>query len=250
MPRSRRDFRRALHEGLRENETYYRAALAALHPQHARQLERLAARTVADLLLDAVYAGDAVITDEPPDSRVLVADAGLLTLGATFALLDGPLPIGDLIAAGIIIIGGTYLMVQHASGSSRSLTRAEETAIVDELVDRSCSARTPQAALNCALFFHYTTPSRFQQFMRDNVIAANPSTGIVYVTWIPLSPEDVRTTLVFGRSNQVGDYVIAFSKKPDVTFFPGESFNELKHQGSLRFGRHINVVYAGPNVLP
>ena len=34
-----------------------------------------------------------------------------LTIAATLAAADGPLPIGDVIGAGVLIVGGTYLAV-------------------------------------------------------------------------------------------------------------------------------------------
>lgn len=251
-PASRQLFRQSLRQGVLQDESYYRAALAGLYPESAARLRAVRPEVVADLLVDAVYAGNAVITDQPPPREVLVADAGALAaVAGGLALIDGPLPIGDVLALGVIIIGGGYLVMQSRNDtSSPALSRADEATIVDELVDRSCNARNAAAATDCWLYFHYTTATGFATIASSGTIHANRA-GVVYITWLPLSADDVRTSLVFGQGNEgKGDYMVAFSKVPGVVFFPGESPNELKHQGPLRFGRHINVIYAGPNVLP
>jgi hypothetical protein len=46
-----------------------------------------------------------------------------------------------------------------------------------------------------------------------------------------------------------GNYVVEFVVRPGVTLHPGTQPNEFIHFGSLRNGRHIDIIYIGPNLF-
>ncbi|MBV1857250.1 MAG: hypothetical protein KUG77_02485 [Nannocystaceae bacterium] len=130
-------------------------------------------------------------------------------------------------------------------------TEAETKAL--EMVDKACSAgNATEAVIGCLFYFHYTDQAGLNGIMgsADKVILADGK-GRVYMTWIPYSPEDVRTSLVFSGDNAgKGDYVIAFQLNPDVLVRPGDAPNEVIHEGSLRLGTKASIYYAGTNAMP
>ena len=130
---------------------------------------------------------------------------------------------------------------------------AETQAKMLELIDRSCTAGTPQeSAANCRFYFHYTNESGWNGIMGspDTVIRAD-NKNRVYMTWLPYSPQDVRTSLVFqGDNGGKGDYMIAFQLNADVPIRAGDSPNEVIHDGSLRLKSKATIVYSGRNFFP
>lgn len=146
---------------------------------------------------------------------------------------------------------GVYEVKQKDDTDAETQTEAEAKAL--ELIDKACSAgNATEAVNNCLFYFHYTDQAGITGIMGspDKVIHADGK-GRVYMTWIPYSPEDVRTSLVFSGNNAgKGDYVIAFQLKPDVPVRPGDAPNEVIHEGSLRLGTKATVYYAGPNPMP
>ena len=54
--------------------------------------------------------------------------------------------------------------------------------------------------------------------------------------------------IFIGLKPGYGDYVIAFRTKKGIYFEPSQNMCEFKYfGGSLRFNRHIRVIYAGEN---
>ena len=146
---------------------------------------------------------------------------------------------------------GVYEVKKKDDATEETETEAEAKAL--ELIDKACSAaNATDAVKNCLFYFHYTDQAGFNGIMgsADKVIIADGK-GRVYMTWIPYSPEDVRTSLVFSGDNAgKGDYVIAFQLSPDVPVRLGDAPNEVIHDGSLRLGTKASVYYAGPNAMP
>lgn len=116
---------------------------------------------------------------------------------------------------------------------------------VESLIDQACSQRT-----GCWVFFKYANESDFQRHMSAGGILAN-SDGLTYITWVPLDPAEVVQNLFLGdeRLSDRGDYVIMFMLRSGITLTPAVSDPlELTYSGgTLRFARHIDPVYAGPN---
>lgn len=190
---------------------------------------------------------------DEPESISHRFNAGVMTSYAATAgivsQLDTPAPgPGDLVAIAILAWGLGHALITP-SDSAGTQTGTQDAALVDELVDRSCNSQTSsQAAGDCSFYFHYTDFAGYEAIMASQLLRS--SSNWVYATWIPMSPTDVRTSLVFQNSGTKGDYVVAFYAKQGVPFQPAEAPLELKHWGAVRFGSHIDVFYAGRNPLP
>lgn len=93
-----------------------------------------------------------------------------------------------------------------------------------------------------------TTPTRLaSRRSLSRVLRAN-ARGQVFATKAAMSAEQAEQVLFIGSSTHAGRgaYVFEFFAKPGVLFSPGKT-GELIHQGSLRFGRHLELLFSGPN---
>jgi RHS repeat-associated protein len=108
-------------------------------------------------------------------------------------------------------------------------------------VSRAATPNTP------ATWYHYTDLAGYEGIMQDQQIKG--TLRVVFATNLPMSSQDAESVLFIGAGTHAGrgDYVIQFAANPGVTFFPAPKPGEYVHFGALRFGRHINVIYSGPN---
>ena len=84
--------------------------------------------------------------------------------------------------------------------------------------------------------------------MNDQQIKGN-ALRVVFASNLPMSSQVAENDLFIGAGTHAGrgDYVIQFTTKPGVTFLPAPKPGEYIHIGTLRVGRHIDVIYSGPN---
>jgi hypothetical protein len=73
----------------------------------------------------------------------------------------------------------------------------------------------------------------------------------VFATEKALNPAQAFDEIFIGADTHVGrgDFVIEFTPRQGVTFSLGKP-GEFIHRGTVRFGRHVDVRYAGPNPYP
>ena len=268
IPTSRRALDRGLTEALnadrRTTRRYYVETLRRLYP-HGR-FDGLSDERLVRYVTNEVWYGRLAITEraETGPNQAGAGGVGVLAAAGIAAAADGPIPAGDVIALGILFVGGVAWLVSTtpasipmpstslmSSDSTRARSMDDADTIAWELLEQSCRANTAaEASRSCSLLFHYTNAEGFTAINSSGVIRQNVK-GVVYATWLPQSPTDVRTGLTFDpRHVGKGDYVIAFTLRPGTVFEPGEQPNELKHRGPVRLGRHVDVLYAGPNPLP
>lgn len=158
-------------------------------------------------------------------------------------------------AVSAILAAATAIGVYEVTKKEDTDADADEDADAKalELIEKACSSgNATEAVKNCLFYFHYTDEVGFTGIMgsADKVIKKDDK-GRVYMTWLPYSPQDVRTNLVFSGDNAgKGDYVIAFQLNPDVPIRVGDAPNEVIHDGSLRLGTKATIYYAGPNPMP
>ena len=95
---------------------------------------------------------------------------------------------------------------------------------------------------------HYTDDTGLAGIQESGLIQANANNQ-VYVTNKALNSRDAFYDLFIGAPTHAGrgDNVIEFTVKGGAELVPGTQPGELIHYGSLRFGRHIEVHYSGPN---
>lgn len=74
------------------------------------------------------------------------------------------------------------------------------------------------------------------------------SRGIIYASERALNAQDAFDILLIGAPTHAGEgeYVIEFSTRPGVAFGTN-SKGEPFRPGTLRFGRHADVLFAGEN---
>ncbi|HQO29124.1 MAG TPA: hypothetical protein PKY22_06320 [Accumulibacter sp.] len=118
-----------------------------------------------------------------------------------------------------------------AAGLSNSSSRASSSA-----TDRSSD-----------IWYNYTDREGYEGIMRDRAIKGN-SLRLVFATNMALNPQQAENTLFIGAASHFGrgDYVVQFVADLGVKFVPFEP-GEWVTVGTLRFNRHIDVLYAGPN---
>jgi hypothetical protein len=121
---------------------------------------------------------------------------------------------------------------------------AEETAPPEEATDEPELANLQSQEEH---FLHYTDEKGWQGISSSGLIRAHKKK--VFVTQQQLDPQTVEQAVFAGNSAYAGRgaYVIIFTVREGVVFQPGTQPNELVHFGSLRDGRHIDIVYSGPN---
>jgi hypothetical protein len=268
-PRSRRALNEAMTAALRADRSsvrsYYIDTLQRLYQQG--RFDSLSDERLIRYVVNEVWYGRLVITQRS-ETGPQQASAGVGVWGAAgiAAAADGPEPfVGDVIAIGILLVGGIAWLVSSdpvsipipnislmSSDQTRARSLDDAETIAWELLEQSCSAQSAiQASQSCTLLFHYTNAEGFTAINAMGGVIRPNVKGWVYATWLPQSPTDVRTGLTFDPRDQgKGDYVIAFTLRPGTVFVPGEQPNELKYRGTLRLGRHADVLYAGPNPLP
>lgn len=97
---------------------------------------------------------------------------------------------------------------------------------------------------------HYTNEAGLKSILEQGMLRANGK-GQVFATEKALNPAQAFDEIFIGSPTHAGrgDFVIEFSPKQGATFTPGKP-GELIHQGTLRFDRHADVLYAGPNPYP
>lgn len=269
-PTSRQALNRGLTAALQADRRsvrgYYIATLQQLYRDG--RFDSLTDERLVRYVVNEVWYGRLAITeraDTGPTQAGAGAGVGVLGMAGIAAAADGPVPIGDVIAVGILIVGGVAWLTSTApvsiplpninlmsSDDTRAQSLEDAETIAWELLEQSCNANTAaQAVQRCTLLFHYTNAEGFTGINVGGGVIRPNAKGFVYATWLPQSPSDVRTGLTFDpRDHGKGDYVIAFTLRPGTVFIPGEQPNELKHRGALRLGRHADVLYAGPNPLP
>lgn len=98
------------------------------------------------------------------------------------------------------------------------------------------------------IFRHYTDAAGFEGIMTSNMIRANES-GRVFATPLALSAETAQQVIFRGFQSHAGRgaYVIEFRLKPGVLFQPGPKPNEFIHRGTIRFDRHVEILFSGEN---
>ncbi|WP_104983893.1 RHS repeat-associated core domain-containing protein [Sorangium cellulosum] len=94
---------------------------------------------------------------------------------------------------------------------------------------------------------HYTDEAGFKA-IRDSQMLLPNARGQVFATKETLSPIQAFGRLFLSLQTHTGrgEFVIEFTPRQGVTFSPGKP-GELIHRGTIRFGRHADVRYAGPN---
>ena len=96
-------------------------------------------------------------------------------------------------------------------------------------------------------FLHYTDEKGWRGIDSSGVIRSRQKR--VYATMERLNPQTVELALFAGNPaySGRGQFVIIFTVREGIIFHPGTQPNELDHFGSLRNGRHIDIVYSGTN---
>lgn len=264
VPKSRSDVIRLLKQGLAHDPTIrrrYREVLQSLYPQ--APVSALSDRLLIKYLANEIWFSRAqVINGAPRSGGDTAAMGGVVAAAGMVSQLDSPLPgPADVVALVILALGAlaNVKLGSHQAAYSAPQIRVSATPIAhehvgdiaEELLEQSCEAPSAaRAATDCVMLFHYTNRDGLGKIVASNVILPNAK-GWVYATWLPYSPTDVSTGLTFDpRDDGKGEYVIVFTRRLGVYFVPGEQPNEIKHLGSLRVHRQIDVVYAGPNPLP
>jgi hypothetical protein len=94
---------------------------------------------------------------------------------------------------------------------------------------------------------HYTNEAGFNAIQESKMLIPNAK-GQVFATEKALNPVQAFDELFIGTPTHAGrgEFVIEFTPRQGVTFSPGKP-DEVIHRGTIRFGRHVDVHYAGPN---
>jgi RHS repeat-associated protein len=97
---------------------------------------------------------------------------------------------------------------------------------------------------------HYTNEAGLKAIQESKMLRPN-SKGQVFATEKTLNPAQAFDEIFIGADTHAGrgGFVIEFTPRQGVTFTPGKP-GELIHKGTVRFGRHVDVHYAGPNPYP
>ena len=95
---------------------------------------------------------------------------------------------------------------------------------------------------------HYTNEAGFQGIMEAGMIRPNAA-GQVFATEMRGTPQAVEEVLFgnFPTHAGRGSHVIEFTPEQGVSFVHGKNVNEVFHLGTIRFGRQVQVNYAGVN---
>jgi hypothetical protein len=103
-------------------------------------------------------------------------------------------------------------------------------------------------AQQASTFQHYTDVAGFQAIQKDQLILAD-SKGRVFLTPNEYSQAEAFSTLFIGNPSykNKGTHVFKLKMKPGIQVKPGTQPNEVIFEGTLRFGKHADVVYAGLN---
>lgn len=96
-------------------------------------------------------------------------------------------------------------------------------------------------------FQHYTDAAGFQAIQKDQLILAD-SKNRVYLTPNEYSQTEAFNILFIGNPayKGKGTHVFKLKMRDGVQLKP-QSFSEVIFEGTLRFGKHADVVYAGIN---
>ena len=97
------------------------------------------------------------------------------------------------------------------------------------------------------VFRHFTDEAGFRGITESGVIRAN--NGKVFLTKDALNADEAFDALFIGNPNFAGrgNFVFEFTLRPGVKINAGSQVNEFIHNGSLRFGRNIDLIFSGPN---
>jgi hypothetical protein len=97
-------------------------------------------------------------------------------------------------------------------------------------------------------FQHYTDIAGFQAIQKDQLILAD-SKGKVFLTPNEYSQAEAFNALFIGNPayKGKGTHVFKLKMTAGVQLKPGTQPNESIFEGTLRFGKHADVVYAGVN---
>jgi hypothetical protein len=95
---------------------------------------------------------------------------------------------------------------------------------------------------------HYTDVAGFQAIQKDQLILPDAK-GRVFLTPNEYSQEEAFYALFIGISayKNKGSHVFKLKMKPGIQLKGGTQPNEQVFDGTLRFGKHADVVYAGLN---
>jgi hypothetical protein len=95
---------------------------------------------------------------------------------------------------------------------------------------------------------HYTDAAGFQAIQKDQLILPDAK-GRVFLTPNEYSQEEAFYALFIGISayKNKGSHVFKLKMKPGIQLKGGTQPNEQVFDGTLRFGKHADVVYARLN---
>ncbi len=95
---------------------------------------------------------------------------------------------------------------------------------------------------------HYTDAAGFQAIQKDQLILADAK-GRVYLTPYEYSQAEAFNSLFIGNPayKSKGSHVFKLKMKPGIQIIDGTQSNEKVFEGTLRFGKHADIVYAGLN---
>ncbi len=107
--------------------------------------------------------------------------------------------------------------------------------------DKSLAQQTPTLQ-------HYTDVAGFQSIQKSQIILPD-SKGRVFLTPEHYSQAEAFYALFIGNPvyKDKGTHLFMLKMKPGFNVRPGTQPNEVIFDGTLRFGKHADVVFAGPN---
>jgi hypothetical protein len=97
-------------------------------------------------------------------------------------------------------------------------------------------------------FQHYTDATGFQAIQKDQLVLPD-SKGRVFLTPNEYSQAEAFNSLFIGNPayKGKGSHLFKLKMKAGTQLKPGTQPNETIFEGTLRFGKHADVVYAGIN---
>jgi hypothetical protein len=107
--------------------------------------------------------------------------------------------------------------------------------------EKSVAQQTP-------ILQHYTDAAGFQAIQKSQLILAD-SKGRVFLTPNEYSQAEAFYALFIGNPayKDKGTHVFRLQMRPGLAVRPGTQPNEVIFEGTLRFGKHADVLYAGLN---
>ena len=163
--------------------------------------------------------------------------------------LGGTTSGGRRLGKGALVGIAAILAALAAFAGVTALTGADSIPRTDDSVLECGSRKAALTNPNCDenVYFHFTDEAGATAIESSGVIRAND--GKVYLSKSALSPDDAFNTLFIGNPEYAGkgDYVATLRVYDGVEVIPLNPPLEYVHYGSMRTGRHIDILSVSRN---